>query len=259
MKQVFSLLLLLLFTSTVSVYADEIVPDYTNPVVGLIGASSVDPETSPFNTIGLTALNGSSFRGLADYMKARSIHQPKGIVYREVAEAGATTNGQNGYLSVLEQAKRLVEHTTTWNDGVHLKAAVIFHFNDCLHSIAGLCDEQDVLNITVANVREAIEYLQAANVKVFITRLIDYDRLDLPLVEEIYSQISPGFKVASEANYNLYKSIYETEMEQLNGVTVIDVWQGMEHIGDGLHADHSSKMRASKRLHRALRRYLRAQ
>lgn len=249
----YSLICLLLTLLCSSVQATEdVIPDFTNPVVGLIGASSIDPEASPQNAVGLTALNGASFRGLADFLKARSIHSPKGIVYREAAEGGATTNGQNGFLSVVGQAKRLVEHTTMWTNGTHMKAAVIMGFNDCMHSLAGLCDESQVLNNTVANVKEAVQYLQSFGVKVFVARLIDYDSLNLPLLEQTFSQIIPGFQVASESEYNMYKSLYESEMEQMPDVTVIDVWRGMKHIGDGLHADHESKMRASIRLHDAL-------
>lgn len=258
MKTILTAAVLLVLSTTIFARSD-VTPDVNNPVVGLLGASFVDPEASPFNQVGLTSLNGSSYRGIADFMKALSIHDPRGIVYREQAEGGATTNGQNGYLSLLEQATRLVEHTTMWSDGTHLKVAVIFRFNDCLHTIAGLCDEQEVLNTPVANTIETIQYLQSHGVKVIVPILLDYDNMDLPLVEETFSQIIPGFKVASEEQYNLYKTVFESEISNFQDVTMIEIWSGMTHIGDGLHPDYRSKKKAAKKLHRAIKKYLKGQ
>lgn len=250
----------LLIASTSPAFAkSNTIPDVNNPVVGLLGASFVDPEASPFNTVGLTSLNGSSYRGLADFMKAQSIHNPRGIVYRESAEGGATTDGSHGFLSVQEQAERLVEHTTAWVDGTHMKIAVIFRFNDCVHSVAGLCNREDVLNRPVANTIAAIQYLQSQGVKVVVPYLLDYDDMDLPLVEEVFSQIVPGFKVATEEQYLLYKETFEAEIEKLPGVVMLDLWSGMTHIGDGLHPDHRSKKRAARKLHHRLKSILRAQ
>lgn len=243
--------------STAAFAGNDVTPDVDNPVVGLLGASFVDPEASPTNTVALTSLNGSSYRGVADYLKARSINNPKGIVYRENAEGGSTTNGQNGFQSLLEQAQRMVEHTTMWSDGTHLEAAVIFQSNDCLHTLAGLCTEQDVLDGPVQNTKDTIAYLQSFGVKVYVTNLVNYEDFDLPLVEQVFSQIIPGFVVASETEYNLYKDIYETELSAVEGVTFIDAWGGMSHIGDGLHPDHRSKRKASRRIHKTLKRFLR--
>ncbi len=237
----------------------NITPDVNNPVVGLLGASFVDPEASPYNTVGLTSLNGSSYRGIADYLKALSIHNARGVVYREQAEGGATTSGQNGFLSIQEQAERLVEHTTQWSDGTHMKVAVIFRFNDCLHTLAGLCDEQAVLDGPVANTAQAIQYLQRQGVLVIVPSLLDYEDMDLPLVESIFSEISPGFKVASETQYRLYKATFESEIAAIPGVIMMDLWQGMTHIGDGLHPDHRSKRRAAKKLHKTIKHLLSVQ
>lgn len=251
---------LILTAATFSSFgASDVTPDIDNPVAGLLGASFVDPEASPFNLLGLTSLNGSSYRGIADYMKARSIHNPRGIVYRELAEGGSSTNGQDGFLSLFQQAERMVEHTTMWSDGTHLDVAVIFQFNDCLHTLAGLCDEQDVLAGPVQNVIDTVNYLQANGVKVFVTNLVKYDDFDLPLVEDVFSQIIPGFQVASEAQYNLYVDIFETEVAALPGVTMIDVWKKFEHIGDGLHPNYKSHKKASKILHKAIRQHLKMQ
>lgn len=249
--------LVLSATAFCSFASTDITPDVNNPVVGLMGASFVDPEASPFNLVGLTSLNGSSYRGLADHLKARSINNPRGIVYREVAEGGSTTNGQNGFLSLFQQAERLVTHTTNWPDGIRLKVAVITQFNDCLHTIAGLCDEQDVLAGPVQNVIDTVNYLQANGVKVFVTNLVDYEDLDLPLVEATFAPIIPGFIVATEEQYRLYTDTFEAEVSALPGVTMIDVWKNFNDIGDGLHPDHKSRQKASKILHRAIRKHLR--
>ncbi len=255
----FTFLLCFVVVSSLAQASNKTTPDIDNPVVGLLGASFVDPEASPFNHVGLTSLNGSSYRGISDYMKSLSIHNPRGVVYREQAEGGATTNGQNGFLSLLEQATRMVEHTTMWADRTHLKVAVIFRFNDCLHTIAGLCDEQQVLDTTVANMAETIQYLQSHGVKVFVTTSIDYNNMDLPLIERTFADLVPGFKVATREQYELYIDVFEAEIAKMPEVTKIDVWEGMTHIGDGLHPDHRSKMRAAKRLHRAIKKHLKAQ
>lgn len=243
-------------TTFSSFAASDIIPDIDNPVAGLMGASFVDPEASPFNLVGLTSFNGSSYRGIADHLKARSINNDKGIVYREVAEGGSTTNGQNGFLSILQQAERLVGHTTMWSDRTNLDVAVITQFNDCLHTIAGICDEQDILAGPVQNVVDTVNYLQANGVKVFVTNLVKYEDFDMPLVEAVFSQIIPGFEVATEEQYNLYVETFESEVSSLPGVTMIDIWKRFEHIGDGLHPDHKSRQKASNILHKAIRKHL---
>lgn len=249
--------IVLMLSCSQSFARNLVIPDVNNPVVGLLGSSFVDPESAPNNALGLTSLNGASYRGIADYLKARSINEKRGIVYRENAEGGGTTNGQGGFQTLLQQAQQLVEHTTMWPDGTHMKVAVIFQFNDCLHNLAGLCDIQRVLAEPVANSIDTIEYLQSNGIKVFVTNLIDYHELDLPLLEEVFSEVVPGFTSATESQYNLYKHTYESEISALPGVTMIDVWDGMQHIGDGLHPDHRSRQKASRRLHKQIKKYLR--
>ncbi|MCY7297425.1 hypothetical protein [Alteromonas sp. a30] len=252
--------LVLFYLSFSAASSTRITPDVNNPVVALLGASLVDPEASPNNTVGLTSLNGSSYRGIADYLKAESINEADGIVYREQAEGGATTNGKNGFLSILEQAQRVIEHTTQWSDGTHTKAAVLFRFNDCLHSIAGICEnKRDVLNIPVANTLEVIHYLQSQDILVIVPQLPSYDDMDLPLLEERFREVVPDFRVATEAQYHMLKSTFEDEVGKIPGVVMLDIWGGMQHIGDGLHPNHNSKKQAAKKLHQHLQHAFKAQ
>ncbi|MER2491865.1 hypothetical protein [Catenovulum sediminis] len=235
----------------------DITPDFSNPVVGLIGASYVDPEAPIGNTSGLTSLNGASYRGIADYLKGTTIHKAGGLVYRENAQGGATSDGANGFKTMLQQAQELVEHTTMWSDGSHMKAAVLFQFNDCKHTLAGLCPTQaEVLAGPVANTLDTIAYLQSQNVKVFVVKMPSYEQLDLALTESIFSAIIPDFKTANEAQYQLIQTSYEDYIYNEDGVTVIEAWKTFEHIGDGLHPNHKSKATAAKIINKTLEKAL---
>ncbi|MET1256235.1 hypothetical protein [Aliikangiella maris] len=237
-----SLFLLLTFPVMAKDYSES-----KNPVIGLIGASYIDPEAAYGNGAGLTALNGSSYRGLADYLKAFSILSVEGPVFREAAQGGATSSGALGFDSAQLQAIKLYEHTTMWVDGSHLKAVIIDLFNDCLHTAYGpLCTREDIDNTLVKNVTQAINYLQQRGVKVFVNRLVDYDKLDLPLAEEIFKVITPHFRVASREQYNLLKHTYEDSISQIDGVIMLDTWRSFAHFGDGLHPNHATKLKAAQ-------------
>ncbi|WP_444995272.1 hypothetical protein [Aliikangiella sp. IMCC44359] len=256
LKKIFLISLFSLFSF--SVFSDEpIITEANNPVIGLIGASFIDPESAYGNGLGLTALNGSSYRGLADYLKARTINNINGMVFREAAQGGATSSGALGFDSALTQAVKLYEHSTMWADGSHLKVVIIDIFNDCLHNSYGpLCTEEDIQNGLVFHVTEAIQYLQARNVKVFVNRLVDYDSLDLPLAEEVFKIINPNFTVATREQYELLVSTYENSIAQIEGVEFLNTWKRFRHFGDGLHPSHRTKKRAAKYIVRKLKRYL---
>ncbi|WDD99431.1 hypothetical protein [Thalassomonas actiniarum] len=256
-KKLLTATLLASLTTFSAFSKDNIIVDVNNPVVGLIGASYVDPEASINNTVGLTSLNGSSYRGIADYLKATTITKAKGLVYRENAEGGATSGGANGFKSMLQQAQELVEHTTQWADGTHMKAAVIFSFNDCKHTLAGLCPSQsDVISASINNTLDTINYLQSNNVKVFIVRAPSYDDLDFPLTEQIFSDVIPGFAMVDEQGYQLIQDTFQEYVHNLDGVTVIDAWQEFDHMGDGLHPDHKTKRKAAKVINKVLEKAL---
>jgi hypothetical protein len=88
-----------------------------NIVVGLIGASYIDPKADENNVAGLTALDGGAYRGLKDYLKASTILDPNGISWRSEAQGGGDSSGQLGFKSALQQAQTLTEFTTFWGDG----------------------------------------------------------------------------------------------------------------------------------------------
>ncbi len=256
-KNILTATLLASLTAFSAFAKSEVIVDVNNPVIGLIGASYVDPEASINNTVGLTSLNGSSYRGIADYLKATTITKAKGLVYRENAEGGATSAGDNGFKSMLQQAQELVEHTTQWADGTHMKAAVIFSFNDCKHTLAGLCPSQsDIISASTNNALDTINYLKNNNVKVFIVRAPNYDDLDFPLTEQIFSDIIPGFQMVDEQGYQLLQDTYQEYVHNIEGVTVIDAWTSFDHIGDGLHPDHKTKRKAARIINKVLEKAL---
>ncbi|WP_016955101.1 hypothetical protein [Catenovulum agarivorans] len=257
LKQMFIPLTLGLTLSTPVSAQSNIIADVNNPVIGLIGASYVDPEAAYGNTVGLTALNGSSYRGINDFLIGETINDPTGLVFREKAEGGATTDGANGFNSMLGQAQELYEHTTMWGDGSHLKAAVLFQFNDCKHTIAGLCPTmEDVLAGPIQNTLQTIAYLQQNDVKVFVIKMPAYEDLDLVLTEEIFSQVTPGFAAASEEQYRLLQQAYEQHVYTAEGVVLIDAWNKFKHMGDGLHPDYKTRKKAAKTIVKSLKKAL---
>jgi hypothetical protein len=127
-----------------------------------------------------------------------------------------------------------------------MEAAIIDLFNNCLHSLAGLCPTAaDIQNGLVADVTAAVSHLQSKGVKVYVNRYPAYSSLDLALTEQIFSAIIPGFTAASQAQYTLLKSEYESAMAAIPGVTLLNTWAFFQHYGDGLHPNHVTKLLAS--------------
>lgn len=236
----------------------SVTPDIDNPVVGLIGASFVDPLTPYPNAGGLTCLNGCSYRGLSDHLIGTVIREKKGIAYQSAAQAGAISAGTSDYYSVLGQATKLYEHHANWNgDSSRLKAVVFDIFNDCLHNLYGpLCTEHDIKDGVVANVKEAVDYLQARGVKVYLNKYVAYEDLDLPAMQAAFSNLIPGFTAASPEQYDLLKTTYEAELSAIDGVSLLDTWKNFNHVGDGLHPDHKTKRKAAKYVTRTLKKEL---
>jgi hypothetical protein len=230
----------------------------------VIGASYGEGAT-PFNNgvapLGGIAVSFGSYRSLGAAL-ARQPSLPGHVVNE--AQAGASTfarlacgpvqcgpAGWDSYETQLSRALARVTNPFTVPATVNAKYVVITMANDCLHSdAAGIpqsqtapCSNQQLDEVALRLVQLGQSVLNAGLTPIFDV-YPSYDALNLPLFRQLFGLVW----VIRPDDYNYLRSRSFHALSALPGAVVLDMWQGFEHRGDGLHPTDASSDRAARRI-----------
>jgi hypothetical protein len=230
----------------------------------VIGASYAEG-TTPFNNgvapLGGIAVSFGSYRSLGAAL-ARQPSMP-GHVINE-AQAGASTfarlacgptqcgpAGWDSYETQLARALTRVTNPFTVPATVNAKYVVVTMANDCLHSDAAGIPQLQSVPCTYQQLDEVATRLVQVGQRALsagLTPIFDvyppYDRLDMLLFRQLFGLTW----VIRPDEYNHLRNRSFDALSALPGAVVLDIWQGFEHRGDGLHPTDDTSDRAARRI-----------
>ena len=215
----------------------------TNPVIGVIGASSVDcslPLNTPLLGVGFA---GCSYEALEKKLTKNKDLQKLGFTIQSTAQAGSRSHDVPGtdWLGYSSQLHQL-NMTTTWFDGVQrLKYLVVGIPNDCVHSLP--CTVND-MQATIDNVKQAVSSATQAGVTVMMNAYPDWVDLDLQAAAMAFGLTN----IISEEDYVVLTQMHRDQISVMPGVVYVDAWQGNYTTVDGLHPKDVNQIEAAKRI-----------
>ena len=251
------------------------------PAILVIGASFSDGR-SPINDNMLSptgggAINFGSYMALgAALIRTRTRSLP-GFVINE-AQAGATTFdrlschpvvgciGWQGYDKQFKKALARVTVRDLPNNPTDVlcynaKYVVLTIANDCLHSGAFGIPQNEAQRCTVKELNDYVDRLIAVGedaLELGITPIYDkyaaYSDLNLPLAQQVYGMNW----ILDEKGYNELRDLHSARIAaELPDALVVDMWRNFTPIGDGLHPNSETSMRAASRIGTAINQKIR--
>lgn len=167
----------------------------------------------------------------------------------------------NSYLTQLQRALSrvaIIDPETFSVVGFNAKYVVIDLANDCIHSLAfnvpqneaEFCTPQDIDAVIDRYVEVGNQVLQYGLTPVY-TSYPDFSILELDLL------LSQGIMwVTDENTFNALRDTHASRIaSEVPGAVIVDAWEGLQHIGDGLHPDERSAKIAARRVLRAMLRH----
>ncbi|AWB65739.1 hypothetical protein C2869_04480 [Saccharobesus litoralis] len=237
----------------------------------VIGASYGNAST-PFISgmqapLGGIAVNSGRYLALGDALvRERSL---SGHVINE-AQAGATSFDRlacfpgpecvgPGWQGFDKQLTKALARVTAGPD-IFADYVLILRGNDCNHPDAFGIPMDQTSECTVEQINQSVDNMIAVGQRAIdlgITPIYGtapaYQNLDLPLFRDTL-----GWDwIVSEYAYNLYGSIYKSRIQaELPSAIFLDnMWQGFEHLGDGLHPNDKTTRKAAKRIAKAIKKH----
>jgi hypothetical protein len=238
----------------------------------VIGASYSEGKT-PFNN-GVAPLGGISVGfgsymslGLAltrsDLLSGHVVNEAQaggGTFARAYCAPGAPTCGPAGwdsYSTQLSKALARVAVPPTFSQ-YNAKYVVVTIANDCLHADAFGIPQSLAQPCTPAQLNQVVDRLVAVGQQAIsqgVTPIFDvyprYERLDLPLFRTLF-----GLAWVIDAHdYGVLRQLAQTRLRaELPGAVVMDIWKDFVHLGDGLHPNTETTLRAARTIALELRR-----
>ncbi len=257
-KRLLTSLALAISTSfTANLNAQEI--DWpSNPTIGLIGASYVDPnapDDSALAQAGIGAFSGGSYKGIRHQLTQNHLIKRMGFVIQSRAQGGANSfdipeQGFKGYESQLDG----LLNSTFWFDGQsRLEYLVMDISNDCLHAggtTDGLPCTTETMTTYVNRLKAVVERAQASGLTVIVDSFAKWETLDMPLTGSVFGL--PW--VIDEASYQELSTMHRDVLSAIPNVIYLDIWGDNMKTIDGLHPVHKDTKRAAKIIARAILR-----
>lgn len=240
----------------------------------VIGASYANASTPFFSDLqaplGGTSVNLGTYLSLGNAL-VRDLRL-SGHVINE-AQAGATSFDRlacfpgpdcigPGWEGLNKQLTKALARVTG-PEGPTAKYIVIAKGNDCMHPDAFGIPMVETSECTLEQMNESIDYFIAAGQRALalgITPIynekVPYENLDLETF-----RVALGWDwIVGEASYNEYEDLRLSRIKQeLPQAIIVDAWKGFDHLGDGLHPDRKTTVKAAKRIAKAIKRHQRAQ
>lgn len=250
------------------------VPSLTDQPILVIGASYADGRL-PFDD-SLQAPFGGLAVGFGTYLGEGDALVRQGLLVVNEAQAGATTFDRAmcldafcvdvGWQGYDKQFAKALARVTIRNPadpsqvlGYNARYVYFSLANDCLHSgAAGVpqaqsapCSPAEVDAFVDRVIAVAEDAMDAGLVPVF-SRYPDYDDIDL----SIQAAATGLTWYVSESQWDAIASTYASRIEdELPGAILVDAWDGMRVLPDGLHPTPKSANKAAKRIREAIEEY----
>ena len=240
----------------------------------VVGASYANA-TTPFNDNLQAPLGGISI-GFGDYLSLGDAlvrdRRLSGHVVNE-AQAGATSFDRiacnpvcdssimwQGYDKQLTKALARVTTRDLNGDVISINAdyVIVTFTNDCLHSDAFGIPQDEAVPCDTAAINEKVDNLVALGQRVVDLGLTpifpippQYNQLDLPFFRSTF-----GLNwAADEANYNeLLQIRFDRIRSEVPEAVQLKIWNKFAHVGDGIHPDRKSVVKAAKEIAKYIKR-----
>ena len=237
----------------------------------VIGSSYVNG-TTRIDDNGIAALNGlavglGSFFSLGDALVRNK--KLNGLVVNEAAVGSTTIDRVScllylcleggkmfGYMSQFDNALKRVAIYNPNNFGeiigYNAKYLLIDAPNDCIHSdafgipqsVTYFCTDEEI-NASADRIIEVANKALSLGITPIVTIPPKYRDLDLSLVQQNLNL----YWVVDEYNYNKIRKTYKVRFhDELPNAVVVDIWRKFVHIGDGIHPNRKTVMRAARKL-----------